>query len=266
MRTMKREIENLASRIQPGSIGSSIRFIETVDSTNRLALELSDSEAHHGLVLVAREQTAGRGRQGRSWLSLPDLGLHFTAVLRPADSTVPVSPLTFVGALAVHDTLSDFCRAPLDIRWPNDVLLNDAKVSGILGEATYKGEKLERVALGISINIAHRQEDFPDTIGTQATSILISEGTAPSLAEVLRCCLENLNRWYGVFESGNFGKIYRELGKRSSYIAGRSLVIKLEGETLEVTSAGLNEDGSLQVRLPSGAELALRSADVRILK
>ena len=262
----RERIEGLARRFGPGRIGSEIRYLDKVDSTNRLALELPAAEAPHGLTLVAREQTAGRGRQGRSWLSLPDAGLHFTAVLRPdwSGSTVPM--LTFAGALAVHEALRRLCRAPLDIRWPNDVMLDGGKVSGVLGEAAYLGDRIERVALGISVNVGHGPGDFPPGMTTTPTSILMAEGSAPTLDELLGLVLEGLNTRYDSLAAGDHEAVLDQLRRNSRYTAGRRLLIWADGEATEVTSAGLNDDGSLQVRLPSGVETTLRAGEVRIIE
>jgi len=262
---MKTTVESLAAGFPAGAIGSSIRYLDTVDSTNRLALELPDAEAIHGLVLVAGEQTAGRGRQGRKWLSLPGIGLHFTTVLRRIGSGRRIALLTMAGALAVYDALRSFCRSPLDIRWPNDVLLAGGKVSGVLGEAAYEGRALDRIALGISINVGHRPEDFPPGMPTRPTSILIAEGKSPPLHEVLRLALEGLNRWYSVFVSGDFDSLIAEFENRSSCFAGRQLAIIAGEERIEGTASGIDSDGSLRLRLPSGAEVSLRAGEVRVL-
>jgi BirA family biotin operon repressor/biotin-[acetyl-CoA-carboxylase] ligase len=264
----KAKIESLRKNFAQDEIGGSIRFLEVIDSTNRLALELPAAQARHGLVVVAREQTAGRGRAGRPWLSLPDVGLHFTAVLLPKKTVSGIQLVNFAGALAVHDALRKFCESHLDIRWPNDVLLGGRKVSGILAEAAFKGQCLERLVLGVSVNVGHKLHDFAvmQPMPTAPTSILLSEGFTPAMEEVLLAVLQGLNCWYDVLISGGAGAILSEIRRRSSYVSGRRLVIEVDEQQLDVTSVCLNEDGSLQVRMPSGCELRLLAGDVRVLE
>ena len=262
---MQATIEALAGRFA-GRIGSTIRYLDRIDSTNRLALELQAREAPHGLVIVAREQTAGRGRQGRSWLSLPEVGLHFTSLMRPEIPGVDVPLLTLAGALAVYDALGEFCKTDLDIRWPNDVILAGGKVSGILGEAAYIGNRLERVVLGISINVGHQADAFAPGMPTRPTSIRIAEGIAPPLPEVLASVLEQINRWYEPLAEGRSGEIVEAMSERSSWVQGRSLVVYSGEERIEGTSAGLEPDGSLRMRLPSGVETVLRAGEIRVLE
>ena len=261
---MRTKIEALADRFAD-RIGSTILYLDIVDSTNRLALALPAHEARHGLVIVAREQSAGRGRQGRAWLSLPDVGLHFTTLLRPSIPNLEVPLLTLAGALAVHDALAQFCESDLDIRWPNDVLLAGGKVSGVLGEAAYLGSELERVALGISVNIGHSADAFDADMPTMPTSIRIAEGEAPPLPEVLERVLEQLNRWYKPLAAGRSGEIVEAMNERSSWVQGRSLTVHCGDESIDGTSAGLEPDGSLRMRLPSGAEMVLRAGEIRVL-
>ena len=262
---MQAKIEALAAGFRPGQIGARIRFIKTIDSTNRLALDLPAREAEHGLVLVAGAQTAGRARQGRSWLSLPGAGLFFTVVMEPEAAGHIIQMLTLTGALAVYDALAEVCTETLDIRWPNDVLLAGGKVSGILGEAAYRGSKLERVALGISVNVGHKPEDFPPGMPSRPISIWMAEGSAPALEEVLGSVLEKLNSWYQLLAVGDVDAVLTGVRKRSSHVQGRRLQVVTGDETVTGTSAGLNHDGSLRLRLESGVEIDLRAGDVRVL-
>lgn len=264
---MNKTIESVASQFGRGKIGSEIRFFEEIDSTNALALRLPTVELSHGLVLVAGSQTAGRGRQGRAWLSLPDAGLHFTAVLIPSKEFSSIVPyLGLVGALVVHDALTTFCRGTLDIKWPNDVLLNNKKISGVLGETATGGRGIDRIALGISVNARHSAADFPDDFRSRSTSILIEEGTAPELGELLAVLLTKLNARYDQLIVSGAAAVVTETSDRSSYVQGKRLRIALPaGEQIVGTSAGLNEDGTLQLRLDSGVEISLSAGDVHLL-
>jgi len=261
----KAKLEALSADFRPGQIGARIRFLESIDSTNRLALDLPAEEASHGLVLVAGTQTAGRGRQGRAWLSLPGVGLHFTVVVKPEASGQVIPLLTLTGALSVYDSLAEFCTETLDIRWPNDVLLAGGKVSGILGEAAYRGSKLERTVLGISVNVGHKAGDFPPGMPSKPISILMAEGSAPPLENMLGSVLEKLNSWYQLLAAGDIESILNGVRKRSSHVQGKRLEVETGEKTVTGTSTGLNDDGSLRLRLESGVEINLLAGDVRVL-
>jgi len=175
------------------------RFFDQVGSTNDIAREWAQSGAPAGAIVIAEEQTTGRGRFGRSWVSPPGSALLFSVILRPAIDTEFLSRLTMLGAVAVSDALSALPNLPLDwigLKWPNDVLLAGRKVAGILSEAVWDvemGRSLEAVILGIGLNI---RVDFTDTpLANQATSIERAIGTPVSRPDLLSKLLERIDYW-----------------------------------------------------------------------
>lgn len=264
---MREKVEAIAAKFAAGRLGNTIRFLESVDSTNKMALQISADEAPHGLVLVAREQTAGRGRQRRAWFSPPDLSLYCTTIIRPKRLDYPAALLSLAAALAVHDALAKHCSSPLEIKWPNDVLLKGKKVSGILGEVALFKNKVERIALGISINLRHAPEHFPEDIRYRSISLVTAEGKAPKLEELLSGLLEELNRRHDALESGKEMDIVRAVERCGPMIHGSRIAYDVEdGRRLTGTTAGLNPDGTLQVRLDTGFETAIQAGDVHLLK
>ena len=243
-----------------------MRYYESVDSTNRAALQLDPADAPHGLVLIAREQTRGRGRQRRAWFSPPDLSLYCTIVIRPERDDYPAALLSLAAALAVHDTLKKHCRTPIEIKWPNDVLLEGRKVSGILGEVALFENAVERIALGISINMRHAPEHFPQELRERSTSLVIAEGESPPVDVLLADLLDELNRCHDALETGCEMDIVRAVEESSPMMSGARISYDVEnGRRLTGTTAGLNPDGTLQIRLDSGFETALQAGDVHLL-
>jgi BirA family biotin operon repressor/biotin-[acetyl-CoA-carboxylase] ligase len=259
-------LKKLEGRFTQGTLGGIIRFYESIGSTNQLALELPRDEAVHGTVLVAREQSAGRGRQGRMWMSEADLGLYFTVVILDSNRRIKIPLLSLAAGVAVYEALSDICSGSLDLKWPNDVLLRNRKVCGILGEAISGKSGVERIALGISVNLGHDAEDFPVEFREKATSIRLSEGFIPEVASVLESILERLNKWYEVLAGEDGTIIARTFARYSSSAAGKRVhAIIGPGDSLTGTTAGINDDGSLQLRLESGAETAVHAGEVHLL-
>lgn len=263
---MEAEIKNVVGHFKNGEIGREILWFESIDSTNAYALQLPEKEFIHGTVIVAGSQTRGRGRQGRSWLSLADKGLYFTVMLsssRPARETPVIS---FLASLALYEALSDYCDGKLDIKWPNDILLDGKKICGILGEMRIDPNGCQRIALGMSVNISHQKNDFPEAFRDRSTSILLSGKKNPGAAAILKAILERLNVWNAAFNQGDIDKIISSVTACSSYVSGKRIVVDAEvGSPVTGTTAGLNPDGSLQLRLDQGMEITLRAGEVHLL-
>lgn len=149
--------------------GCSIRYEDSVDSTNRLARQWAREGAAHGATLIARAQTGGRGRRGRQWDSPAGQGLWLSMVLRLAQAARQT--LSFAAALAVSDACEAVCGVTPQIKWPNDLLLDGRKISGILIEM-----EGDAAVLGIGVNLRQRAEDFPETLRARAGSLLSQTG------------------------------------------------------------------------------------------
>lgn len=149
-----------------------IHYFETITSTNTELKKLGEEGAPEGTVLVANEQTAGKGRQGRSFYSPKDTGIYMSILLRPGEAGVDALFITTAAGIAVAEAIREVSGIPAGIKWVNDVYINDKKVCGILAEAslTEKAE-LKYVVLGIGINVSTKDEDFPEEIGGVASSI-----------------------------------------------------------------------------------------------
>lgn len=175
-------------------VGSQVLVFDVVDSTNDVALRRGGD----GLVVIADAQTAGRGRHGRSWHSLPGKGLWFSVAFEEH-----VEGLAFAAALAVRDAAREWRL--LEIEWPNDLLCCGKKVCGILVERR-KG----RTAIGIGINVNHREEDFPEELRTTATSIELASGKPCDRTDLLRGVLTRFDDRVLALRSGRIESVRRE--------------------------------------------------------
>ena len=224
--------------------GSGIRRIEwriinldEVDSTNEYAKRIAGNSPE-GTVVVAKRQTAGKGRKGRSWVS-PEGGLWLSVILKPGR----IDPrLVFVGALAVVDTLADF-GISAGIKWPNDVWVSGRKIAGILTE----GKGIEYAVLGIGLNV---NNPVPEDLRESATSMLELTGTKVPLEKVRERLLFHLGGWYRVFLERP--DLLMAKVRERTFILGKTVRVLQDGEELAGRAADILEDGSLLLETPSG--------------
>jgi BirA family biotin operon repressor/biotin-[acetyl-CoA-carboxylase] ligase len=239
-----------------------LRF-DTIGSTNDEALRQAKAGAAEGLCIVAKQQTAGRGRHGRNWVSNEDSGLYFSIVLRPDLDTQFLPLITLMTGVAVHDTLQEFGLDP-DIKWVNDVLIGDKKIAGILAEATDTPTGLS-VVVGIGINVT--SENFPDELAETATSIEAETELAVTFSELEQSLTKYLGYFYDILNAAEGpSQILDEWRKRSSYFTGKCVKVVLPNETFDGVTDGLEPTGALRVRTPDGNLKIVNAGDVRRLR
>ena len=236
---------------------------DTLDSTNTEALKQAKLGADEGLCIVASQQTAGRGRHGRTWISPKDAGLYFSIVLRPRIETRFLPLITLMTGIAVHDTLAKLKLKP-DIKWVNDVLVNEKKVSGILAETTDTAAGVA-VVVGIGINI--RSESIAADLDGTATSIEDVTGHRMDAAHVAQRTTARLTHWYDVLNGiDGPAKILDAWRQRSSYFSGKRVRVVLENETISGVTDGLEPEGALRVRRDDGSVAVVHAGDVEQLR
>jgi BirA family transcriptional regulator, biotin operon repressor / biotin---[acetyl-CoA-carboxylase] ligase len=240
-----------------------LRF-ESLPSTNTEAARQAALGAPEWLCVVAREQTAGRGRRERQWVSPKDAGLYVSIVLRPTLEPRGWPLIMLAAALAVHDALVEACELETDIKWPNDLLAGGLKLCGILAE-TAEGARGRVVVLGIGVNLTERA--FPEEIRDTATSIEGQTGRAPEAERVLKALLSALAKRYDALHApGGAQEILHEWEAHSSYANGRRVRVALAEETFDGTTRGLAPDGALRVETDSGALRIVRAGDVTAVR
>ncbi|MFN2497467.1 MAG: biotin--[acetyl-CoA-carboxylase] ligase [Pyrinomonadaceae bacterium] len=236
-----------------------LRF-DSLPSTNLEALKRAREGAAEGLCVVAGEQTAGRGRRKRRWVSPRGAGLYFSIVLRPQFEPSMWPLLTLMAAIAVHDALLAECQLETDIKWPNDILVGEKKLCGILAETvdTVSGRA---VVVGIGINLTQRA--FPPELETIAMSVEAATSANPELESVLKTLIGTLVKYYKVLnEADGSAEIIRSWCTRSSYCQGRLVRVTDGNETFVGTTHGLERDGALRVETDNGEIKVLRAGDV----
>ena len=237
-----------------------LRF-DTIDSTNTEALNQARAGAKEGLCIVALEQTAGRGRRGREWVSEKGAGIYFSIVLRPEIELRFLPLITLMAGVAVHDTLSYAGLRP-DIKWVNDILVNEKKIAGILAETTETPEGLA-VIVGIGINI--RSSNFPPELASTATSIEESGGV--TAFDVVERLTVHLTHFYEQLRTSDGpAAIIDEWRRRSTYYAGKRVRITMGDETVTGITDGLEPNGALRLRKNDGTTVTVQAGDVERLR
>lgn len=237
---------------------------DSLTSTNTEAIEQAKRGAEEGLCIVAREQTAGRGRHGRNWVSSKDAGLYFSIILRPQISAAMLPLLTLMTAVAVCDMLIDQFGITPDIKWSNDVLVSGKKISGILAETAETPRGLA-VIVGIGINLT--SSNFPEEIAETATSIRHETGTAPDLDELLRSLTKFFIYFYSIFLGENGAAEIREhWARRSSYFADKRVRITQGNEIFDATTCGIEKNGALRLKRDDGLIHVIQAGDVESIR
>lgn len=237
---------------------------DSLPSTNTEAASQALKGAAEGLCIVALEQTAGRGRLQRQWLSPAGAGLYLSIVLRPKIE-IGVWPLiTLMAAVVVRDALLAAYAVETDIKWPNDILVGDQKLCGILAE-TIDTDRGRAVIVGIGINL--NAVALPLARGNSATSVEAVTGSAPDPEELLHALFHLLEKHYGVLQSAaGPEEIVRAWCARSSYASGKRVRISSAAETLEGLTRGLESDGALRVETDGGEIKTFRTGDVTTVR
>ncbi|MCO6510164.1 MAG: biotin--[acetyl-CoA-carboxylase] ligase [Aridibacter famidurans] len=236
---------------------------ESLPSTNTEALSQARKGAPEGLCVVADEQTEGRGRHGRRWVSDPGAGLYFSALLRPDLEPKDLPILTLATAVAVHDTLKDLYGIEADIKWPNDLLIKGRKIAGILAETT-ETEDGTAVVIGIGINL--RSMHLPEDLASVSASVE-SETGAPGDRDEL---LDRLVRFFffhceRTATSSGRDRVLKDWAARSSYGRGKHVRVDVAGKLIEGVTDGLDSHGALTVRTEHGTEI-VQAGDVTALR
>lgn len=237
---------------------------DSLPSTNTEVARLAAQGGAEGLSVIADEQTAGRGRLQRNWLSPRGAGLYFSILLRPKLPLRLWPLITFAAALAVSDALAEDCGLRTDIKWPNDLLAGERKICGILSE-TIETPQGRAAVVGIGINL--KSEAYPEELRATATSVSEATGEAADKERILCSLQQALSRWYSLLQ-GDDGpaRILRSWASRSSYASGRSVAITNGDERFSGVTRGLESDGALRVETEAERIKIIRAGDVVSLR
>jgi len=244
-------------------LGKNFFHWESLASTNTQARLLAQTTGCHGDVVVCEQQTQGRGRRGRGWLSMPG-GLFFSILLRPNVPSHRAPELTLVAAVAVAKAIREL-GIEVWIKWPNDLLVNEKKLVGILTELIADEGKTQGVVVGIGVNVNSTEEDFPEDLKPTATSLAVVSKKRLSKAYVLAVLLQHLETWFDVYASSGFAPITNAWSALSSTL-GKRVRVDLGHEVREGKALQINVAGALVLEDDSGKQFSILAGDIEHLR
>ena len=241
-----------------------IDFHDCVSSTNTVAKQLAEEGAPQGTLVVANSQSAGRGRQGRSFFSPQDTGVYFTLVLRPRFAVEDVALITSFAACCLADAIDENTSKHAQIKWVNDVYLRGRKVCGILTEAAvdFESSGLHYAILGIGINLRAPEGGFPPEIAGVAGALFHDEVPPGARARLAAGILNRFFAYYSALPRRDYMEAYRQ----RSLLTGLEVTYTQGSQSGEGLVLGVDEEARLLLRLPDGQERAFSAGEVQIKK
>jgi len=256
-------IESILSNIPtPCPWRDTVYWYDTVDSTNTRAKELAKAGALHGTVIIAGNQTGGRGRMGRSFSSPEGMGVYLSVILRPGCTADRLMHLTCVAGVAAMNAVEAVCGVCPDIKWANDLVLGGKKLGGILSELGFKGNVVDYAIIGIGINCCQKAENFPEELRDIATSILMQTGKKISPAALAGALTEQLFHmdWTLFSKKEQLMDTYRQ----HCITLGREIVVIQNDTKHTATALDIDKDGGLIIGFDDGTEQTVNTGEVSI--
>lgn len=253
--------EELDSLMKTRWAGRNILYYETTDSTNLRIRQAGDEGAPHGTLAVADRQTAGRGRRGRTWESPAGSSIYMSVLLRPDIAPNKASMLTLVMALSVAEGIQQ-CIPIIQIKWPNDIIVNGKKLVGILTEMSAQVDYINHVTVGVGINV--NMTAFPEEIADTATSLCLECGHAVKRAPLIAAVMERLEENYEIFlETEDLSGL---MERYSALLVNRDRDVRIIGEkeTYQAHAIGIDRTGELIVRREDGTMEKIYAGEVSV--
>ena len=242
-----------------GRFGASVRYFDSIGSTNTEALEWASSGAPEGALVVTDHQTGGRGRWGRSWFSLPGKLLQFSLLLRPQLELERHGLLTGGLGVACAEAIETGTGLPARLKWPNDVVVDGRKIVGMLVETQTMGAAISAAVCGIGVNVSLQPADLPDEIAQRASSIAIEMdraglGSAPRRVELLSAIVGRIEELYpALVDTSRHGEIVDAMTQRSVVLGSDVVIKRADGATVEGRAERFDETGGLVLETAEGA-------------
>ncbi|OPH47071.1 biotin--[acetyl-CoA-carboxylase] ligase [Paenibacillus ferrarius] len=257
------QVSKLLSGLKTKVLGQKVHVYGAVDSTQTIAHALVASGAPEGTIVLAEEQTAGRGRMGRAWHSPPGKGIWMSMVLTPRVPVYFMPQLTLLSAVALCRSIQKVCQVEIGIKWPNDLLIKGKKVSGILLESSGEDERLKYVIAGIGISVNLKTEDYPEELRNIATSLAIESGQEISREHLVQAFLHEFEDLYALYMDKGFAPI-RLLWEALSVTLKRPIRTYAPSGPIEGIADSLDDSGALTVITANGEKVKIYSGDIEL--
>ncbi|MFJ7678159.1 biotin--[acetyl-CoA-carboxylase] ligase [Peribacillus sp. NPDC097198] len=249
--------------LETKALGKMIHYQESVESTQKIAHQLANEGAEEGALVIAEEQVSGKGRLMRSWHSPKFSGIWMSLILRPKIPLHQAPQLTLLAAVAVAQAIEDVTELQPQIKWPNDLLINRKKVTGILTEMQAESDRIHSVIIGIGMNINQQKEDFPEDLQEKASSLSIESGVKISRAKVIQRVLLRLEDLYTLYLQEGFMPI-KLLWESYAISLGQILKASTVNDTIVGKALGITDAGVLLLEDDQGTIHSIYSADIEI--
>jgi BirA family transcriptional regulator, biotin operon repressor / biotin---[acetyl-CoA-carboxylase] ligase len=246
-------------------VGRDIRVFQETTSTNDVIEKLARDGVKEGVAVFAESQTKGRGRLGRKWMSPPKSGLWFSVLLRPELRPQEATQLTVASATALRRAIELHTGLKVEIKWPNDILVRNRKVAGILTELSAELDRIKHVILGIGVNVNLDSSDFPPELRPHATSLKAELGKTVPRPELAVAILRELDLDYAHITNGRFATVADEWELHCTTIT-HDVVIRTGERQLRGRAESLGEDGALLLRTDHGRLERVIGGDVTLAK
>jgi len=241
------------------TIGTTIHSFSTCPSTNDLAKRLAREGSAEGTVVLAEEQTEGRGTKGRNWYSPRGLGLYASVILRPRRADLSLLPLA--AGVACLEAIREATGLEAALEWPNDIVWKHRKLGGILCEGEFLGNAVSFAVLGVGLNISQKKDGFPATLRRTATSLRIALGREVDRVAVEKALWPVLDRWYSTWVRGRKEEIVRAYESRLAIPDGADVEVRREEGTLRGVYRGIDLRARLKIG-KDGKEILLSPAEI----
>ena len=243
--------DKIKDNLRTDIIGREIVTLERTESTMDIAKKMLKDGAIEGTTIFVEEQTHGRGRSGKEWFCKNGKGLLLTVVLRPVIQTENSYLLMVITAVAIVQTIRDMFKLPVDIDWPNDLVINNKKLGGIIVETRDHTEQLRDYIVGIGINVNLKKHELPDQIDQPATSLAIEKETLIDRTNFAKALLQNLDSWYLILKDGRYDYIVEKWQEFCVNI-GRRVNVRNANKEFAGIFQGISNNGELVLLLDNG--------------
>lgn len=254
--------EAILSKIQTKYMGKNVFSYDEVTSTNTIAKQLAEEGELEGTLIVSDKQNQGKGRRGRYWESPKGTGIFMTVILKPQMKPVYASMLTLVAALSLNTAIIDLTGLESKIKWPNDIVVNGKKVSGILTELNAEVDYINYIVVGIGINVS--MKDFPEELKDKATSLLLESGNPISRAQLIAKTMEYLEGYYERFlRTYDLSELKEEYSK---FLINKDQEVRIlaEEESYTGIARGITSEGHLIVERDNHELVEVYSGEVSV--
>ncbi len=253
---------HLAKRSRPPKL----ICLDEVDSTNSEAERQLAAGCAVPLVILARAQTHGRGRRGRAWYSPASGNLYSTFVFRPQLEPARMYDFTLWMGLNICELVTNFCKLKPGLKWPNDLLIGGRKAGGMLTEARIDADQIHELVFGLGLNLNGRIQDFPRELQRTATTLAEATGAPVDLNRFASALIGRVGAAYGQFIDGGYQNKFADLWARYDVLRGQPVTIVQGTRTVTGLATGIDNEGSLVVRLSSGRSERFRAGEVTLGK